>query len=620
MIKYAAKRPLTSIIKYIYVFIILAISQHSWAQSYISELHSKISVADQMKLSKSDEIFNKGLISDTEANMLIDTTKDKTNTSKKYALKRLEADDFYKKAFETKYKVYQSNIKQFWKKYKGDKQLLDYAKKVENASLEPFNKANSLRSQADKKTNLSEKVTILQQAETLENTYITIIQKVLYTYLTWPIEYETDWVMSNKADIPGLKLTTAKDTTNQHKNSIVVTTDSIVKQSVAKRDSIIADSAKIRTVTHSISADSASTKKSIRPIKQAKVDSTNLQTLKSDTVSLVKSIDKEPLPIKYDDVVVGNDSSLYGKVKVNEEQIDQFNSFLKKTYPQNYESYVIDFKRLDYSNINELSDAWHTYLYHSKIQDDASKLKLAMVDTANIDTSSAEGKILLTENRLKNKRLKAKYAQLTSKNTTNKPKGKKNKVIGESIYNQEYIPKSVDSSGFVFRVQIAASRIRLDKNTIAGIYGGIEKIDELFEDKWFKYAIGIYSNYRSARKMRDQLKVPGAFVIAYVNGKRIKITPAIVYKRQIKNEQSAVSNSQSVNYRIQIAASHVPLSESILKSFYTGDLKLDTIQEDGWYKYSFNAGNNYKNAQKLFKTLAIPGSFIVSTSRKNTSN
>jgi hypothetical protein len=157
----------------------------------------------------------------------------------------------------------------------------------------------------------------------------------------------------------------------------------------------------------------------------------------------------------------------------------------------------------------------------------------------------------------------------------------------------------------------------VDKKTLSGIYNGAEKIDELKEDGWYKYAIGIYQNYKSARKMRDELSIPGAFVIAYVNGKRIKITPAVAYKRHQKDEYTPETDKQGVTYRVQISASHVPLSDKILKSTYSGNLPIEVLQEDGWYKYSIASGKSYQDAQTLLKTLSIPGAFIVTYSEKN---
>jgi hypothetical protein len=62
------------------------------------------------------------------------------------------------------------------------------------------------------------------------------------------------------------------------------------------------------------------------------------------------------------------------------------------------------------------------------------------------------------------------------------------------------------------------------------IFSGTEKINESLEDGWFKYTIGSFNTYQAARSFRNELKskVKGIFVIAYYNGKRIKITTTLI--------------------------------------------------------------------------------------------
>ncbi len=181
-----------------------------------------------------------------------------------------------------------------------------------------------------------------------------------------------------------------------------------------------------------------------------------------------------------------NDSSLYGKIGIGEDQIDVFNKFLKKQYPAKYKNYLIDFKELDYNDVNSLRDAWYKYLY-GYILEDSSKI----VNTTNKSNQPGDS----------NEKLKL----------TVKP----------------------DTGKFIFKVQIAACRIHLDENTLRAIYNGPERIIELYEENWYKYAISKSPTYLMARKIRDNIKVEGAFVIAYLNGTRIKITPAIAYKHHL---------------------------------------------------------------------------------------
>jgi hypothetical protein len=601
-----------SIIKTILILTILGIPNFLYSQSYLTQLHSKLSLTDQKKLIKSDDGFKKGEYTEIEANKLSDSTNNKNQ--KKYELKRLEADDHYKNAYESRYKVYQSNIAQLRKEHKGDKQLTEFGKKVEESSLESFKKASSLRSQADKKSKISERLLLLFDAEKTEIKYITILQKILYSYFTWPVEYDTNWILSDKTDEPVLKIGAVKDTAHAVRQDMVPLQDTITKTRIQEKQVMPSDSAKRTNISVSPSNDYTTVPPSV-PIQRLSLDSIHPKNIPGDTLKPVLVSEKKRVPIKSDDLLVGNDSSLYGKVKVNEEQIDQFNNFLKKKYPSDYAHYVIDFQKLDYSNIDSLQNAWHNYLYYGQIKTDSSKVLIASADSSITDTTEA-GKKVIAANSIKNDTKRVKGSQKNKKPQVLGPPPTAESDSGKPINNQEFRSET-DTSGFIFRVQIVACRIPVDKKTLSGIYNGAEKIDELKEDGWYKYAIGIYQNYKSARKMRDELSIPGAFVIAYVNGKRIKITPAVAYKRHQKDEYTPETDKQGVTYRVQISASHVPLSDKILKSTYSGNLPIEVLQEDGWYKYSIASGKSYQDAQTLLKTLSIPGAFIVTYSEKN---
>jgi len=162
---------------------------------------------------------------------------------------------------------------------------------------------------------------------------------------------------------------------------------------------------------------------------------------------------------------------------------------------------------------------------------------------------------------------------------------------------------------FTYKVQIAACRVSLDEQTLQDIYSGTEKITESFEGNWYKYTISESSTFREARKVRDNLQIPGAFVIAYLRGKRINATPA---NKQISGAHVTPDmNPDLILFRVQIAASRRPLSGEFLKYIYNSGLPMDTIIEDGWHKYSINVGKNYKEARNVARRSAVPGAFVV---------
>jgi hypothetical protein len=167
-------------------------------------------------------------------------------------------------------------------------------------------------------------------------------------------------------------------------------------------------------------------------------------------------------------------SNIYSLMHISESQIDTFNEFLQKKYPGKIEAYLIDFQGLYEDVIDSLHKEWHQYLYSGNIAPDTIKSNLNLNKTPVASD------------------------KLTLNNATVSP-------------------------NFLFKVQIAASRVQMSQQVLKGIYSGNEEIVESFEDKWFKYTIGQFMSYNDARNCRDRINVKGAFVIAYLNGKRMKI-------------------------------------------------------------------------------------------------
>lgn len=499
-------------------YILLGIHLISFGQNLDDEIKSKLSVLERKKIEKADEQFNKGIKSEEEANKIIimepaSASNDKLSIRKKYTSQRLNTAEYYYNSNNLKIEVYQSEIKKFWKKYSGDKFPLKYNHEVELMANDSIRKATDLRFDAKKTINPFEKLDLIIQAETIEKKFIPVLGKILFSYLSYPIQYGQNWLISTNTAIPGATREAIPEVKPEVKVSDQTINDTLVKPKIQKNQ------------------------------------------------------------------MQSNDSSLYGKIAVSEEQIDAFNNFLKKKYPAKYENYIINFQALDYMDVKSLREAWYKYLYGPWYEDS--------VLIANESDSNRTGPDSLTT---------------TAVEQTNIP-------VSKRVENESYDHAISDTSEFIFRVQIVACRVPLDENTLKGIYYGPEKIFELHEDNWYKYAITKFPTYRLARKIRDSLTVPGAFVIAYLHGKRIKITPAIAYKHRVKLPTNLISDQ--IVYRLQIVASKVELSENILHNIYSGNLSIDKIYEDGWYKYSLFCGNKYKEAIKLLKSVAIPGAFIV---------
>ena len=186
--------------------------------------------------------------------------------------------------------------------------------------------------------------------------------------------------------------------------------------------------------------------------------------------------------------------------------------------------------------------------------------------------------------------------------------GGKNKEVS-------YVEKeSIDSgSTVVFRVQIAADRIRIEPDQLHSIYSGIKKIHLNKAEGWYRYAVGTCRTYDQARRLRRHIPVKGSWIVAYKEGKRYN-----GYRMQEEHPsypapriRKKIAQQEGILFKVQIAASRVPMSSSELKHIYCGKKVVTEIQHDKYYKYSIGGYDNYKDASRLKKNLCVPGAFVV---------
>jgi hypothetical protein len=599
------------------LFVFVIITNNAFNQQLADEVSSKLSEADQKKITKADNLVMKGDLQlsksgypgDKQFLEMLDMGE--TKELKKFAGERLDAAGNYKDANYGKFQIYEKNINEFWKKFDGNKTALDNIKIAETKAIQQFNDAITIRKSADKNSKLTEKLTLISEAETKEKEALTMLQKVLYVYLNYPATYDQSWfeaASTVKKEAEPVKK--EGNVTYYEPTPIVTPTPTLIST----------------------------------PETKVKPDT----VVKKETVSLPKK-DTENIP---------GDSSLYSMVNVGEDQIDRFNSFLQKKYPNSYESYIIDFQNIDYSNLQSLRNAWYQYRFgvttdssgliaDRPVKDEAiqkdtiqqiiaqdlskeTKQSTVLADNPPVTkkvlnkTVTADGKTVYT---VTEKIIETKPALTSTEKTIEKPvitgtektttrKQKKPVELTETKVpvTKETIESTSEpiAKGFLFKVQVAASRISLNESLLNGIYQGSEKITETLEDDWYKYTIGSYNTYKQARQLRDNTNVPGVFVVAYLNGKRIKITPAVVSKKSIPETENIDGiQPEKIEFRIQLLASKESLGAETLKNIYNGPITIDTIEEDGWLKYSLMAGNKLSDALDLLKSVNVPGSFIV---------
>ena len=95
-----------------------------------------------------------------------------------------------------------------------------------------------------------------------------------------------------------------------------------------------------------------------------------------------------------------------------------------------------------------------------------------------------------------------------------------------------------DPKNVIYRVQILACRAPVSDAELKRKYRGSLKINNFYEDKWYKYYIGEYSSYSEARRCVYSSSVYDAFIIAYMNQKKVNITIAKAATKETEVERA----------------------------------------------------------------------------------
>jgi hypothetical protein len=166
----------------------------------------------------------------------------------------------------------------------------------------------------------------------------------------------------------------------------------------------------------------------------------------------------------------------------------------------------------------------------------------------------------------------------------------------------------------IYRVQIAARRSELTQRALSRIYYGNKNVEMINENGWFKYSVGDFTDYEEANKFRKSSGISSAFVVAYRKGK-VQLTQVQVTEVDTAVVSLPEATVQMVPsgliFRIQVAASRVPLTLGQFARLYSGDYPVEMVEEDGWYKYQLMGVRLYSDAIRIIRDVKTKGVFIV---------
>ncbi len=105
---------------------------------------------------------------------------------------------------------------------------------------------------------------------------------------------------------------------------------------------------------------------------------------------------------------------------------------------------------------------------------------------------------------------------------------KPNVIHKEKAYQTDNIQNINSNTKVYYRIQIAASATNLSIEQLKKIYPNLSIISSEYENGWYKYSIRKnFKSYIEASKYKNIIDVEGAFIIAYINGKKVPVTEAI---------------------------------------------------------------------------------------------
>jgi hypothetical protein len=155
---------------------------------------------------------------------------------------------------------------------------------------------------------------------------------------------------------------------------------------------------------------------------------------------------------------------------------------------------------------------------------------------------------------------------------------------------------------------------------------------QVLESDRFDYSIGIMKDALNLEKLavRDQgreMQICADYPVEYNYGWENDLTleqivsvmkdpivhepPADIFATVDQSVQVDSSLFKEIIFKVQIAAHTMPITDEYLNTLYRGNLKIDMIFEDDWYKYSIGRYKTFDEAEATQRECNIKKSFVV---------
>ncbi len=506
-------------------------------QKVSDEIKIKLPKTEQYKIMKAESFNDKGNALLSNEGKLPDNIKlSDPNLSKEdqkkldnFYTNRIKASFCFKTANGLIYEVVQKYIKGFWEKYSGDRRPLEGVLKIQTAAYDSLVIADNLRAKAENEPYVDITIPLVTHAEVIEKTALFRLEKVLLIYINWPEKPNMAWLNSNDNNVPKnfventspLKIVPAKKDT-LHKASDIYSLLHISENQVDKFNEFLKEKHPDKMQTYLID---------FQGLYEDVIDSLHKEwhkylfsgSVAQDTLTLLlKSLTSpnlnktigtnQPLNAKSDTKIVTSTPTATASDKNQKPTANNaVNKPTKDIDPKNTENSTV---------VASVKSQTQNPVNKSPVNGGNPENKTVLVPPPEKPVSTVNTQ---SNETAKRKPLAENYqTRLSKKDTIPSAKAKPKQVITPVRDNQ----------GFLFKVQIAACRVKLSKEELKSFYPGHEKVAEIFEDNWFKYSIGAFSSFDEALSLRDKTNVNGIFIAAYLNGKRVKIP---LYLKKLAN-------------------------------------------------------------------------------------
>jgi hypothetical protein len=161
---------------------------------------------------------------------------------------------------------------------------------------------------------------------------------------------------------------------------------------------------------------------------------------------------------------------------------------------------------------------------------------------------------------------------------------------------------------------------------------GLIRREQVLESDRFEYALLIMNDASHLEKLsiRDQgraLQICNDYPVEYNYGweddktlaeivdimrdPAINEPPADIFATVDKEAKVDSFLLREIIFKVQIAAHTMPLTEEYLKTLYKGDLPIDMVFENEWYKYSIGRYLTFDDAEATRRECNIKKAFVV---------